>query len=83
MRCSAGRILKEDIRTILEDSDQILVRSRWDILTVDMNIGTCTCVTGRDESPDSHQPAVAINFQTFSLNCIPTFDILCADNLYI
>ena len=34
------RVFKEDIRPILEDSDQFLMRSVWDILTeyqVDMN----------------------------------------------
>ena len=71
----AGRIFKEDIRPILEDRDQFLVRSRQDNLTeyqFDMNIGTCTCVTGRYGSPCSHQLAVAINSHRYSLNCIPS-----------
>ena len=72
----AGRIFKEDIRSVLEDKDQFLVKSGQDSLTeyrVDMNIGTCSCVAGKDGSPCSHQLAVAINFHRVSLNCIPTF----------
>ena len=71
-----GRIFKEDIRPVLEDKDRFLVKSRRDSLTeyrVDMNIGTCSCVAGKDGSPCSHQLAVAINFHRVSLNCIPTF----------
>ena len=73
----AGRIFKEDIRPVLEDKDQFLVKSRRGSLTeyrVDMNIGTCSCVAGKDGSPCSHQLAVAINFHRVSLNCIPTFN---------
>ena len=40
-----------------------------------MNIGTCTCVTGRDGLTCSRQLAVAINFHRFSLNYILTFDL--------
>ena len=52
------------------------MKSRQDSHTeyrVDMNIGTCSCVAGKDGSPCSHQLAVAINFHRVSLNCIPTF----------
>ena len=41
---------------------------------VEMALGTCTCVAGKDGSPCSHQSAVhvALHFHVASLNIIPT-----------
>ena len=70
---NASKIKQENIYTT-DNSEQFKVVSSRDtdeVYTVDMSVGFCTCVLGSDGSPCSHQAAVAINFQKFSLNFIP------------
>ena len=80
----AGKIMAEHIERLPEYPDQFLVKSRRDpdsVYQIDMNIGTCTCIKGRDGSPCSHQLAVAMKCHKVSLNCIPTLHPSCRRQL--
>lgn len=37
-----------------------------------MQLGTCSCIAGKDGSPCSHQAAVVRHYHIPSVNCIPT-----------
>ena len=81
---NAGKIQKEHIKPGLENGSLFLVKSRRDPdseYQVDMVLGTCTCVAGKDGSPCSHQSAVALHFRVASLNIIPTLHPTCRRQL--
>ena len=48
---------------------------------VDISLGTCTCVAGKDGTPCSHQSAVTLHFHVASCNIIPTLQPSCRRDL--
>lgn len=71
----AEKIDKSSIKVLDSFKKMFLVNSSKDSkisYRVDMEIGTCSCETGQNGSPCSHQAAIVLHYHVESVNLVPT-----------